>query len=59
MRELNCRIEQVLSPFENKVWRCYVAGCASREIAHFLDKSEKSIDNAIFRIRQKLKKLFL
>ena len=59
MRELNCRIEQVLSPFENKVWRSYVAGCTSREIAHFLGKGEKSIDNAIFRVRQKLKKLFL
>lgn len=59
MRELNCRIEQVLSPFENKVWHSYVAGCTSREIAHFLGKGEKSIDNAIFRIRQKLKKLFL
>lgn len=58
MRELNRRIEQALSPFENKVWRSYVAGCTSREIARSLGKSEKSIDNAIFRVRQKLKLLF-
>lgn len=58
MRELNRRIEQALSPFENKVWQFYVAGCTSREIARSLNKSEKSIDNAIFRVRQKLKKLF-
>lgn len=58
MHELNKRIEQVLSPFECDVWRSYIAGCSSREIAETLGKSEKSIDNAIFRIRQKLKPLF-
>ena len=58
MRELNRRIDRALSDFENKVWRSYVAGCSSREIAQTLGKSEKSIDNAIFRVRQKLKALF-
>ncbi len=58
MRELNRRIDRALSDFENKVWRSYVAGCSSREIARTLGKSEKSIDNAIFRVRQKLKALF-
>ncbi len=58
MRELYQRIEGALSPLENKVWRLYVAGCSAREIAQTLDKSEKSVDNAVFRIRQKLKRLF-
>lgn len=58
MRELNKKIENVLSAFENKVWKYYISGCSSREIAESLGRTEKSIDNAIFRIRQKLKGLF-
>ncbi len=58
MRELNKKIKAVLSEFENKVWKYYVSGCSSREIAEALGKTEKSIDNAVFRIRQKLKGLF-
>lgn len=59
MRELNKKIEAALSAFENKVWKYYVSGCSSREIAENLGRTEKSIDNAIFRIRQKLKGLFI
>lgn len=59
MRELNKKIKAVLSEFENKVWKYYVSGCSSREIAEALGKTEKSIDNAVFRIRQKLKGLFM
>ena len=56
VRELKTRIEELLSPFEMKVWRLYVVGCTTREIAQTLGKSEKSIDNAIFRMRRKLAK---
>ena len=59
LRELNRRIAEALSPFETVVWRSYVAGCSSREIAKDLNKDVKSIDNAIFRIRKKLKPLFV
>lgn len=59
LRELNRKIEATLSTFENKVWKYYVSGCSSREIAETLGRTEKSIDNAIFRIRQKLKGLFV
>ena len=59
MRELNKKIKAELSEFENKVWKYYVSGCSSREIAEALGKTEKSIDNAVFRIRQKLKVLFI
>lgn len=59
LRELNKKIENALSDFENKVWKYYVSGSSSREIAVNLGKTEKSIDNAIFRIRQKLKGLFI
>ena len=54
-RMLGERIEKTLSDYENKVWSFYVNGCSSKEIAQKLDSNEKSIDNAIFRIRRKLK----
>lgn len=58
VKELKTRIELLLSSFENKVWRLYVTGCTTREMAQTLGKSEKTIDNAVFRIRRKLKTLF-
>ncbi len=54
-RILERQIEKTLSSYENEVWCRYVNGSSSREIAKALDSSEKSIDNAIFRIRRKLK----
>jgi RNA polymerase sporulation-specific sigma factor len=53
------QIEKKLSQYENEVWSYYVNGYSSREIATKLGSSEKSIDNAIFRIRRKLKTLLI
>ena len=58
-RELGEQIEKTLSQYENEVWSYYVNGYSSREIATKLNSSEKSIDNAIFRIRRKLKTLLI
>ena len=58
-RELGEQIEKTLSDYENEVWSYYVNGYSSREIATKLGSSEKSIDNAIFRIRRKLKTLLI
>lgn len=58
LKEINRKIEEALSPFENKVWKMYFAGYSSKEIAKCFDKTDKSIDNAIFRIRRKLKPIF-
>ena len=58
-RELGEQIEKTLSQYENEVWSYYVNGYSSREIAAKLGSSEKSIDNAIFRIRRKLKTLLI
>ncbi len=55
---LNKQIEAELSPFENKVWRLYITGISCKDIAVSVQKSEKSIENAIFRIRKKLRALF-
>lgn len=58
-RELGEQIEKTLSEYENEVWAYYVNGCSSKEIAAKLNSNEKSIDNAIFRIRKKLKTLLI
>ncbi len=58
-RELGEQIEKTLSAYENEVWSYYVNGYSSKEIAQMLSSSEKSIDNAIFRIRRKLKTLLI
>ena len=54
-RELKKRIKEVLSDFELEVLKKYLTGASYREIAKSLDKTEKSIDNAIMRIKNKLK----
>lgn len=56
--ELTHKIEGELSPLENRVWRLYVTGMSCKDVAEAVGKSEKSVENAIFRIRQKLKNLF-
>ena len=44
-----------LTPYENRVWWLYLAGRTAKEIAASLDRDEKSVQNAIFRIRRKLR----
>ena len=55
----NLENSAVATGLENEVWSYYVNGYSSREIAMKLNSSEKSIDNAIFRIRRKLKTLLI
>ena len=49
------RIRDVLTAYENSVWWLYTAGCTAKEIAARLEKDEKSVQNAIYRIRHKLR----
>lgn len=56
-RQLYRRVREHLSEMENHVWWLYVAGVEVQDIAHRLGKDEKSIHNAIYRIRQKLRRL--
>ena len=51
---LYARIRSLLSPYEARVWHLHVAGYRSREIASLLKKPTHSIENAVYRIRQKL-----
>lgn len=58
MNELNTRIKATLSSFEYTVWKMYFAGCSSKEMADKMHTNERSVDNAVYRIRKKLKGLF-
>lgn len=55
--ELRRRISAALSPYENKVWWMHFSGLSPAEIAGATGKSEKSVDNALCRIRRKLRQL--
>ncbi|MBQ9761217.1 MAG: sigma-70 family RNA polymerase sigma factor [Clostridia bacterium] len=48
-------IRRSLTEYENRVWWLYLSGRTAREIALALKKDEKSVQNAIYRIRRKLR----
>lgn len=48
--------ETVLSNYEMRILKMYVSGAKTKEISAKIGKNEKSVYNAIFRIRSKLKK---
>lgn len=50
-------IRENLSAFENRVWDMYTAGVPAATIACELGRSERSINNALYRIRRKLRGL--
>ena len=54
---INKAVLSVLSAKEAKVFGLYVSGMSYKEIAAQLDISEKSVDNAVFRIRKKLRSI--
>lgn len=58
-RLLLMRIEGLLSPLEVKVFRLFIHGHSHKFIADMLGKPEKSIDNAVYRIRKKLTSMLL
>jgi RNA polymerase sporulation-specific sigma factor len=49
-------IEKELSPFEKQVLELHLTGMGYVEIAHVLNRDEKSADNALQRIRTKFRK---
>ena len=54
---LNAVIDENLSGYECRVFKFYLSGYSAREIAAHVAKDEKSVTNAIYRIRRKLKTL--
>ena len=57
LENLEKKIENELSPFENEVLDLYMTGMTYVQIAHVLGKDEKSTDNALQRIKAKIKKI--
>ncbi len=57
LRKLYSVIRNNLSVFEYEVWCQYAVGKSAADIGKRLGKSEKSISNAIYRIRKKLSAL--
>ena len=54
---LSKRISDLLSEYENRIWWMYVSGLSVREIAKSLNVESKSVSNAVFRIRKKLREM--
>lgn len=48
--------EETLSEYELQIFKMYVIGAKTKEISARIGKNEKSVNNAIFRIRSKLKR---
>ena len=53
--EISRRICDALSEYENRIWWLYLAGRTAKEIATLIGRDEKSVQNAIYRIRKKLR----
>ncbi len=53
--ELSQLIQNTLSDYENKIWKLYLSGRTAKEIAEQLQKDEHSVQNAVYRIRKKLR----
>ena len=52
---LLARIKALLSPYEYSVWMLHMSGCRTGDIAKRLQKPPHSIENAVYRIRRKLR----
>ncbi len=55
LRALYSVIRGNLSEFEYRVWRLYMSGRTAKEIGETVGKTERSVSNAIYRIRKKLR----
>ena len=51
------KLEESLSPLENKVLYLHMLGTDYKTIANLLDKSAKTIDNALQRIKAKTQRI--
>lgn len=57
LKSIYAVIRKNLSDFEYSVWQLYISGRSSADIASALGTDKRSVDNAIYRIRKKLKAL--
>ena len=57
MELLKSRLEETLSDLENRVLYLHLLGTDYKTIARLLDKSPKTVDNALQRIKSKTEKI--
>ncbi len=57
MEYLECQMEKELSGFERQVLDLYLTGMTYSQIAKVLGRDEKSTDNALQRVKTKIKKI--
>ncbi|MBR6477766.1 MAG: sigma-70 family RNA polymerase sigma factor [Lachnospiraceae bacterium] len=57
MEELEKAIEECLSPLEKQVYDLYLTHMTTSQIAKILGKNEKSTDNALQRLKAKIRKV--
>lgn len=57
LEELNSKIDASLTDFECSVFRLYLEDLSYKDISRALSRPKKSVDNAIGRIKAKLRKL--
>ena len=57
LSQLDQKMGEMLTEFEKSVFALYVGSMSYTDIAKALSKPKKSIDNAIHRIKAKLRKL--
>ena len=55
LKSLYAVIRKNLSDFEYTIWQLYMSGRSASEIASLLSTDKKSVSNAIYRIRRKLR----
>ncbi len=55
LEQLDGLIRTHLSEYEYRVWRLYVSGKRASDIGALIGRDEKSVANAIYRIRKKLR----
>ena len=59
VKQLGKKMEQELSSFEKQVLDLYITGMSYSQIAKVLGRDEKSTDNALQRLKGKVKKMIL
>ena len=59
VENLEKQIEQELSAFEKQVLDLYMTGMSYSQIAKVLGRDEKSTDNALQRLKSKIKKMLV
>lgn len=59
VEQLEKKMEQELSGFEKQVLDLYITGMSYSQIARVLGRDEKSTDNALQRVKGKIKKMIL